>query len=375
MPRLVIYREGEAPRVFELAGNRPLSIGRAKSSNLVLDDPSISRLHAVVRSSPDGPWQIIDRGSINGIKVNGRAVKEATLRPNDEIVTGVYRIRFEEPDVRGVLAQNTVQLPKEVVRSLAGPAYAESFLPVTPIASNFGSEPGARGSSAERLRVLERENKLLALLLRVSRTLGDLDSVPEMLSRILDLVLEIEGAERGYAMLLDESLMGRGDFAKGGYAFQPALLRCRKADNAADRTDNLIISRSIIGKVMQNGNPVLLIDAQSDPSFSASESIVRSGIRSGMCAPLGTRDRLFGLLYVDNASRKAMFTPEDLNVFTVIAMQAGLAIEHVRSRNENARQARKLATLERFLSPQVADKALAEAGAVKLGGEQRRNKS
>ena len=176
MPRLVIYREGEASRVFELAGNRPLSIGRAKSSNLVLDDPSISRLHAVVRTSPDGQWQIIDRGSINGIKVNGRAIKEATLRPNDEIITGAYRIRFEEPDVRGVLAQDTVQLPQQVVRGLAGSAYSDSFLPVTPIASDFGSE----GASARRFRraaaLLERENKLLTLLLRVSRTLGDLDS-------------------------------------------------------------------------------------------------------------------------------------------------------------------------------------------------------
>jgi len=364
MPRLVIYREGEASRVLELAGNRPLSIGRAKSSNLVLDHPSISRLHAVVRSSPDGQWQIIDRGSSNGIKVNGRPVKETTLRPNDEIITGAYRIRFEEPDVRGVFAQDTVQLPQEAVRALAGPAYAESFLPVTPIAGDFRSESGARGSSDERarVRVLERENRLLALLLRVSRTLGDLDNVPEMLSHILDLALEIEGAERGYAMLLEESLMGRGDFEKGGYAFQPALLRCRKTNEAADRTDNLIISQSIIGKVMQNGSPVLLADAQSDPSFSASKSVVRSGVRSGMCSPLGTRDRRFGLLYVDNASHRAVFTAEDLNVFTVIAMQAGLAIDRVRSRNEIANQALKLATLERLLSSQAADKPLAEAG-------------
>ena len=372
MPRLVIYREGEASRVFELTGNRPLSIGRAKSSNLILDDPSISRSHAVVRASPDGQWQIIDRGSINGIKVNGRAIKEAALRPNDEITTGAYRIRFEEPDVRGVLAQDTVQLPREVVRALVGPAYSDSFLPVTPLAGDLGSKGGGRGDSAARLHVLERENKLLALLLRVSRTLGDLDSVPEMLSRILDLVLEIEGAERGYAMLLDESLMGRGDFGKGDYCFQPALLRCRKADNGAEHTDSLIISQSIIAKVMQNGSPVLLADAQSDPSFSASQSIVRSGIRSGMCAPLGTRERRFGLLYVDNASRRAMFTPEDLNVFTVIAMQAGLAIDHVRSRNEIARQALKLSTLERFLSPQVAGKVLAEAGELQLGGERQR---
>jgi adenylate cyclase len=348
MPRLVIYRDGEGSRVFELAGNRPLSIGRAKSSSLMLDDPSISRLHAVVHASPNGQWQIIDRGSINGIKVNGRLIKEATLRPNDEIIAGAYRIRFEEPDVRGVLAQDTVQLPKQVVRELAGPAYSDSFLPVVAIAGEVRSEAGPRGNFPERLRVLERENRLLTLLLRVSRTLGDQDGVPEILSRILDLVLEIEGAERGYAMLLEESLMGRGDFEKGGYAFQPALLRWRKPNDAAERADNLIISQSIIGKVMQNGSPLLLADAQSDPSFSGSQSIVRSGVRSGMCAPLGTRERRFGLLYVDNSSRRAMFTPEDLNVFTVIAMQAGLAIDHVRSRNEIARQAHKLATLERI---------------------------
>ena len=44
------------------------------------------------------------------------------LRPNDKIVTGAYRIRFEEPDVLRVLAQDIVQFPREVVRALAGPA-------------------------------------------------------------------------------------------------------------------------------------------------------------------------------------------------------------------------------------------------------------
>ena len=89
MPRLVIHDSNGSSRVFELLGDRPISIGRAKSSNLVLDDPSVSRLHAVVRSTPDGHWQIIDRGSSNGVKINGSAAKEAMLRPNDEILVGL----------------------------------------------------------------------------------------------------------------------------------------------------------------------------------------------------------------------------------------------------------------------------------------------
>ncbi len=96
MPRLLIYDSDGSSRVFELLGDRPISIGRAKSSNLVLDDPSVSRLHAVVRSTPDGHWQIIDRGSSNGVKINGSAAKEAMLRPNDEILVGECRLRFEE---------------------------------------------------------------------------------------------------------------------------------------------------------------------------------------------------------------------------------------------------------------------------------------
>ena len=53
----------EGSRVFELLGDRPIVVGRAKSSNLVLDNASISRQHAVVRETPDGRWQIIDRGA------------------------------------------------------------------------------------------------------------------------------------------------------------------------------------------------------------------------------------------------------------------------------------------------------------------------
>jgi adenylate cyclase len=371
MPRFVIDGPGENSRVFELSGNRPVSIGRAKSSNIVLEHESISRLHAVVRLAEQGRWQIVDHGSVNGIKLNGILAKEAILKPNDEVAIGEYRMRFEEPDVQGILTHDTVRLPQRFVRELASSSYSGTFLPVTPI--GIAVDPGEerRVNLPRRVRDLERENALLTLLLRIIRALGDLNTVEEIVQRVLDLVLEIKGADRGYAMLLEESMMGEGDFSGGTYAFQPAILQFGRElkDPARKNPPHLIISQTIIQNVMKSGTPLLLVDAQVDPSFAASKSVMRSGIQSAMCAPLGNRDRRFGLLYVDNLSKRAMFTQEDLNVFAVIAMQAGLAIDRVRARKEILQQDLKLSALERFLSPEVAGKVAADAADLRLGGE------
>ena len=67
MPRLVIYREGEASRVFELAGNRPLSIG-SEIQHTDTDNPSISRLHAVVRISPTDSGKLSTAAALTELK-------------------------------------------------------------------------------------------------------------------------------------------------------------------------------------------------------------------------------------------------------------------------------------------------------------------
>jgi adenylate cyclase len=373
MPRFVISRAGEDARVFELTSDRPISIGRAKSSNLFLDDENISRLHAVVLRAPGGEWQIVDRGSVNGIKVNGVRVKEHTLRPNDAIILGEYRLRFEEPGVHGIVVHDTTRLPQRLVQELTRPSspYSGSFLPVVPVAAPPEPKSRRRGQAPERAQDLQRENSLLTLLLRVNRALGELESINVVAGRVLDLVLEIEGAERGYAMLLDESCMGAGDFSRSDYTFQPALLRNRAQVRRPDgqQPPKLIISQTIIRKVMESGLPLLLADAESpDASIPKSQSMVRSGVLSAMCAPLGSRERNFGLLYVDSPSRRQLFTQDDLDVFAVIAAQAGQAIDRVRAQEEIARQNLKLGALERFLSPEVAGKVIADAADLRLGG-------
>ena len=349
MPRFLIHHASEGSRVFELLGDRPIVVGRAKSSNLILDNASISRQHAVVRATPDGRWQIIDRGAANGVKVNGAAVQEAILRANDEIVLGEYRIRyFEDSMTRNMVAYGTPQIPSNVAKVMQESAYSGSFLPTQPLSLAASPQVERPANGQDRARVVDHENRLLTLLYRVNRVLGEVTTVEDVTKRILDLVLDMDGAERGFTMLLDSDSIGGGDFSKGGYGFEPALIRYRAGSKAwpGKGAPELTISQSIIRQVMHGGLPLLVSDPQADPRLSASASIASSGMQSAMCAPLGTRERRLGLLYVDNLSKRGMFTVEDLNIFTVIATQAGLAIDRARPKEEPAAKPEPSAALK-----------------------------
>jgi hypothetical protein len=71
------------------------SLGRSKECDCVLDDPNISRRHAELRRSSSGDWQVVDLGSTNGVKVNGRRVSSARLSPGDEITLGTLVFSFD----------------------------------------------------------------------------------------------------------------------------------------------------------------------------------------------------------------------------------------------------------------------------------------
>jgi Protein of unknown function (DUF3662)/FHA domain len=76
-----------------LSGDRVV-LGRSREADIVLQDPNVSRRHAELRRD-DGGWQIVDLGSTNGIKVNGRRVNQQPLSAGDQITIGVTDLTFE----------------------------------------------------------------------------------------------------------------------------------------------------------------------------------------------------------------------------------------------------------------------------------------
>jgi len=370
MPRLVIERPGQEQQVFELPQDRPVYVGRAESNDLVLRETSVSRRHAMLSPSLEGSWMVRDLGSANGIFLNGKNVRESPLKDSDVMNIGEYSLRYESMESQILLTQAAAKLParltmvmslkdvnsalnmgKQDAAAAAAPAPSPRAPAMTPAAE--------RNQMESRLKALEHENRLFELLYQVSRALGDLQTVEEVVNSVLELVLKVEGVERGYAMLSDD---------KGG--FQPAVIRYRKELGPdSGRLPQMILSQAIIKQVTQGGVPLLVQDVRMDPRLASSKSIALGGMQSAMCAPLKGGDKLYGLLYVDNLVKRGMFSQEDLNIFSVIATQAGLAVDRVRGRAEMAKQSQQRSALERFLSPGVAQKIAAEAADIQLRGE------
>jgi pSer/pThr/pTyr-binding forkhead associated (FHA) protein len=85
---LVLYALGDRE-------GQSLHIGRSPVSDIMLDDASVSRRHAVLVHR-DGHAVLLDDRSLNGIHVNGERVSEAVLKDGDWIAVGQVSLRYVE---------------------------------------------------------------------------------------------------------------------------------------------------------------------------------------------------------------------------------------------------------------------------------------
>jgi Protein of unknown function (DUF3662)/FHA domain len=79
----------------QTVSSRGAVMGRSRDCDVVLDDANVSRRHAEIRPS-GASWVIVDLGSTNGVKVNGRRIDgPQSLRPGDAVELGTSRVLFE----------------------------------------------------------------------------------------------------------------------------------------------------------------------------------------------------------------------------------------------------------------------------------------
>ena len=92
-PALVIRAGGgRAGEHFPLSSEQ-VSIGRSSKADILLDDVTVSRDHALVRRRPDGLY-IEDAGSLNGTYVNRHRVESHRLADGDELQIGKFKLTF-----------------------------------------------------------------------------------------------------------------------------------------------------------------------------------------------------------------------------------------------------------------------------------------
>ncbi len=167
-------------------------------------------------------------------------------------------------------------------------------------------------------QIAEREQARLAALYEVSSQLGKTLDLGEVLNQVMDAIIQLAGAERGFLMLYDE-VSGK--------------LTTRAARNLDQNTidgDAMNISRTVIERAIATGEGILTSNAQEDERFSAQTSVVGYQLRSIMCSPLKVRGRTLGAVYVDNRLFSGVFSQEDLDLLVAFANQAAMAIENAR---------------------------------------------
>lgn len=172
-------------------------------------------------------------------------------------------------------------------------------------------------SSAEPTSPPQPSSDRLALLYRLSQTFSSSLDLDEVLNRVMDEVIAVTRAERGFVMLCE---------ADGRLVFRVA----RGMDRETIDEPQFQVSRGVVEQVAREGQPILTSDAQSDDRLSMRRSVKVLGLRSILCVPLKIKDKVAGVVYVDNRLQAGIFTPSDRELLAAIASSAAIAIENAR---------------------------------------------
>jgi transcriptional regulator with GAF, ATPase, and Fis domain len=244
---------------------RITSVGRDAENDVILQDPGLppTALHIHF----DGKAYDVAAHDGADMTVNGRRRSAWRLGPGDRIRVGRSELFFD-PAPRA---------------------------------------PPPRPAAGQRLLALES-------LVRFSERLLGTTDLARLLDELLDALLEVTQADKGFLILLEDgemSVRAARNLAREG------------VEGALDR-----VSDSIIQKVVESGRPLVVADALHDAEWSGSSSVVNLKLCSVMCAPLMQKGEVFGVIYLGNDNVVSLFDERALEALTAFTGQASLLVQN-----------------------------------------------
>ena len=285
------------------------SIGRSTQQDIVLADPKVSRLHALILRD-NRTYSIIDQNSTGGTFLNGQPIQRAILKHADVLqfgsLTGAKLRFFEEPEAHT----------------------PEDATSLWDLLSSRHLPRADRDDSSQSIGQMEQ----LTWLLRAARQLNQGGAIDDILRALLQLTLQLTGVERGFVLLCDskELHIVLGLNADGVQLPNDSPLSRRAIDQAIASDSKFSVSDTLADKMARNWS-----------------SLHANQIRSIFCIPLrtpasnDTPSRLLGLVYLD--SRKtATLSPIDDELLDAISTESA-ALVHNALLAAGEREARRAA--------------------------------
>ena len=356
MPHLRLARDDRnaaagVGRAVPLGGGE-LVIGRHPDCDVVLDNPSVSRRHAVVRpvggnnhgGGGDGTsYEVEDLGSRNRTLLNGAPLDgTAPLSAGDELTVCDVTFRFSPGDPGQ--DDGDPEAGRDT-RFPAGGTDSSDFALGAPDTLGVGDRPtGSRPavalSDGDAPSVLATRSRTgaggfrldanprvkLDAVLSITRALAGSDDTDRVLERTLENLFRVfPQADRGFALLADEP------------GAEPTVRAVKTRGTVTGDGDEQRVSRTLVRRVLESGEALLTADAAGDGRFDASASLMDLQLRSVVCVPLqGAGDEPFGVIQLDTGDAARQFSEDDLELLLAVAAPVGLAAQNARLAAETA---------------------------------------
>lgn len=320
MPKatLLVIQGADQGLRFELDGSE-VSLGRGAMNPIRLRDDEVSRMHATLHyDEASRAFVLTDCRSSNGTFVNGESIRSRALSGGEQITVGRTAILFQ------LISADQSASPSQHLEIFVGDDVRDRSSIISEVSQEVGQQLLRDATSAIRSSSTEQSLANLQALYRITEeTVAPTPSLDQLLNRILELTIEVVGADRGCVLVNDPRTA----------QLEPRAF-CYRRGFTVDRP--MPVSRSIVDYVRHRGQGVRTSDAPRDQRFSQ-QSIVQVGIREAMCVPMQGRYELMGVIYLDTttpadelprvAPNGHRFTEDKLRLLTAIGRQTALAVE------------------------------------------------
>ncbi len=294
---LRIESAGGAPvaRTFDAES---LVIGRKAGADIVVDDVSVSRRHARLFAAK-GEWFVEDLQSRNGSRLNGLPITAAVgVKGGDVLQVGDTRLRVVAAGAEPPAAPTAAMAVDEALFSVLKPA------------SELLGRPADDAAASSRLRLLNEVHRALAT--PISRD--------DLLRLILDRAFAALEPEDGAVFLK----------AADGTLEKAAERRSPRSPGP------LLVSRRLAEEVAGKGAAALVLDARVDERFAAAESVIMSGVRSILAAPLSDAGGCLGMIALYSNAAARLFSEQDLELLVSLASAAALRVRNIELAEQEA---------------------------------------
>ncbi len=278
--------------------DRPrIGVGRSRDNSIRLGDETVSREQAEIFARGDA-WFLRDLGGKNVTRVNGAPAKgPVPLRVGDHINFG--RVMLRVTDEEG-LPSTRLSEPETISTSLRIPAVDV----LTPGLAGGPSPPTVVRALATAGGLLVKESPLHETCDELLRVIDEV--VPA--SRLILLVRPQPDSE-------------------------PVQIAARRRGETI--SDPLLLSRGILGAVLESGSSVITTDAMTDSRFEGRGSVTALRTRSAMAVPLYENGRILGLLYADQDDPRIRYQRGDLEIMTLFGNMIAVKVTNDRLADAN----------------------------------------